>query len=160
MFHVAHYRIKSEEGIPSGGQPVLTLTDEIMLARNIAMHGDRGFPRDLFDIRVLVRQYLVARGRVVSKFSSNTPGTYWVRSFLHRQREIISQRMCRNICRKRAKITPTTVGDYFENLHMTLDGVSGCNTINYYFNSIRCKVQLNNCFDWILWCYIDKKLLL
>ena len=67
----------------------------------------------------------------MSKFSNNTPGTDWVHSFLHRQHEIISQRMCRNICRKRAEITPTTVGDYFENLRVTLDGVSASNIINY-----------------------------
>ena len=26
----------------------------------------------------------------------------------------------------------------------------------FYFNFIRCKAQLNNCFDWILWRCINK----
>ena len=124
-------KVRGRHTSTSGGQPVFTPTEETVLATNIATLGDWGFPLDSFDVRVLVRQYLDARGRNVSKFSNNTPGTDWVHSFLHRQREIISQRMCRNICRKRAEITPTTVGDYFENLRVTLDGVSACNIINY-----------------------------
>ena len=36
----------------------ISTTDEIVLARNIAMLGDWGLPLDSFDVRVLVRQYL------------------------------------------------------------------------------------------------------
>jgi hypothetical protein len=125
------HKVTKKHTLSMGGQPVLTDNEEKVIAHNVATMGDWGFPVDALDLRMLVKRYLEERGRTVRKFPNNLPGKDWVQSFLHRQHEIISPRMCRNICRKRAEITPDNVGAYFDNLTVTLAGVPPSNIINY-----------------------------
>ena len=110
----------------------ISTTDEIVLDRNIAMLGDWGLPLDSFDVRVLVRQYLDARGRIVTMFSNNIPSTDWVhtRSFIDNEK--LSRSACAEIYVANVpKSHQLLLDDYFENLHVTLDGVSACNIINF-----------------------------
>jgi len=106
-----------------GGQCVFTDAEETVIAQNIAVLGDWGFPLTILELRLMVRAYLEARGRTVSKFNNNTPGEIWITNFIRRRRDIISQRHCQNICRKRAEISPDCVDQYFNNLATTIRDV-------------------------------------
>jgi hypothetical protein len=124
-------KIKGKHRLSSGGQPVFTEAEEITIAKNIATLGDWGFPVNTTDVRLMVKHYLEVRGRRVSKFKSNLPGTDWMSCFLKRRSDIISQRMCQNICRKRAEISADNVEQYFDHLSHTLSDVPATNIINY-----------------------------
>jgi len=90
-----------------------------------------GYPVDALKLRLLVKQYLTKRGRTVAKFRDNLLGKDWLYSFVRRQCDIISQRMCQNICQKRAQVASDTVTTYFDNFETTLDGVPPTNIINF-----------------------------
>ena len=124
-------RVKQKHPASSGGQTVFQPMEERIMAQNIALLGDWGFPLDVLDVRMLVKQYLTVRGRYVPRFKENVPGHEWVVSFLARQQAIITQRTCRNITRKRAEITPEVIGEYFSHLGETLEGVPPTNIINF-----------------------------
>ena len=124
-------RIKNRHQRISGGQPVFSDEEECVIAKNVATLGDWGFPVDMLDLRLLVKNYLEARGRTVRKFRNNLPGPDWLKSFMQRRRAIITPRLCQNICRKRAEITPGNIDNYFENLRVTIENVPPENIINY-----------------------------
>lgn len=115
----------------SGGQPALSMAEEETIAQNAATLADWGFPLDMLDIRMMVRDYLQTRNKTVPIFVNNIPGKEWVRSFLVRQSHIISDRLCRNICRKRGYLSPAVVSSYFSNLEVTLTGVPPTHIINF-----------------------------
>ena len=69
--------------------------------------------------------------RYVPRFKENVPGHEWVVSFLARQQAIITQRTCRKT-RKRAEVTLEVIGEYFDHLVETLEGVPPTNIINFY----------------------------
>lgn len=115
----------------TGGQLALSEEEEIVIAENLATLGSWGFPLDFLEVRLIVKAYLEERGRVVQKFRNNIPGDDWVRGFLKRRKPIISPRTCRNICQKRATVTKQSLEAYFDNLALSLDGVSPENAINF-----------------------------
>ena len=105
--------VKQTHPASSGGQPVFQPMEERVMAQNIALLADWGFPLDVLDVRMLVKQYLTVRGRYVPRIKENVSGHEWVVSFLARQQAIITI--------KRAEITPEVIGDYFDHLGETLE---------------------------------------
>jgi hypothetical protein len=97
----------------SGGQESFNFLEEKHTAVNIATLGDWGYPLDILELRMLVRDYLQAKKKTVTKFSNNIPGKDWVKPFLLRQHSIITDRMCRNICTQRGQLTKETLRSYF-----------------------------------------------
>lgn len=63
-------------------------------------------------------------------FKDNIPGPDWVASFIKRH-EILSDRICQNIKRSRAGVKPEDINAYFDRLHISLDGVSPSNILNF-----------------------------
>lgn len=114
-----------------GGQMIFSDEEEIVMAKNIAVMGDWGFPVDILEIRMLLASYLQKRGRIIPMFKNNIPGKDWVLGFLKRRRGIISDRMCRNITHKRASVSPTAIDEYFHHLETSLAGVPQENIINF-----------------------------
>ena len=51
-------RVKQKHPASSGGQTVFQPMEERIMAQNIALLGDWGFPLDVLDVRMLVKQYL------------------------------------------------------------------------------------------------------
>ena len=96
---------------PQGGQTVLSKGTEKFMAKRVASCATLGFPLDSTDIRYLVKGYLDKRGLVMSKFKNNMPSKDWVNSFVGRNQEIFSLRICQNIKPTRASLSPSTVKD-------------------------------------------------
>ena len=59
------------------------------------------------------------------------PGYDWLKSFLKRQKEIISPRVCQNICIKRARVSRETVANFFKNIEPVINEASPNNIVNY-----------------------------
>lgn len=114
-----------------GRKTALLRAEELALAQNLAALGDRGMAFDISELRDFVKSYLDKHHRVIEQFQDNKPGYDWARGFLNRNRHILSHRMCQNISRKRAAISERDVGEYFERLRTTLEGVPAANIINY-----------------------------
>ena len=59
------------------------------------------------------------------------PGRDWVDFFLKRNKHLLAHRMCQNIERSSAAISPEVVNDFFDNLRDTLKDVPPGNIMNY-----------------------------
>ena len=115
----------------AGGQTILKPEEESNIVQRLVTLSKWGFPLDSFELRVLVKNYLDRRGVTIRKLKNNLPGPDWARSFMKRNRNELSQRMCQNIKVARAKVTPTLIRSYFGNLEKTLENVQPQNIINY-----------------------------
>ena len=118
-------RMKSQ-----GGQTALNKDIEEFMAQRIATCASWGFPLDNTDVRYLVKGYLDKRGLTFSRFANNTPSRDWVDSFVKRNENIISHRICQNIKPSRASLSSSTIKEFIANLAETLDGVPPSNIIN------------------------------
>ncbi|KAK4309696.1 hypothetical protein Pmani_018694 [Petrolisthes manimaculis] len=116
---------------PSGGQTVLSSEEEDTVVENLLTLSQWGFPLDSFELRLLIKQYLDRRGVEVKRFKNNLPGCDWAKSFLKRHRNELSHRLSQNIKVARAKVTPTIIRSFFNNLENTLNNVPPENIINY-----------------------------
>ena len=56
---------------------------------------------------------------------------YIIIIYIRRYKNIISERFAQNIKRCRANVTRESIGEYFQNLENTLEGVEPCNILNY-----------------------------
>lgn len=90
-----------------------------------------GYPLDTLDFRYLVKMYLDKLGIIHKRFNDNFPEPDFVQSFLLRHKNEISRRVCENIKRVRAKVSPDTIKEYFIELEDCLNGVSASNILNY-----------------------------
>lgn len=114
------------------GHPViLGYEDEALLVDNLIVLSEWGFPLDIFQLRLLTKSYLDARGLTRQVFKNNLPGRDWALSFLKRHKHVLTQRMCQNIKAKRAKTSREDIEQYFANLTETLAGVPDGNVLNY-----------------------------
>ena len=86
---------------------------------------------DKFDSRCIVKAHLDRRGIQHKCFKNNMPGRDWVHFFLNRNKHLLARRMCQNIKRSRATISPKVVNDFFDNLRDTLKDVPPGNIMNY-----------------------------
>lgn len=88
-------------------------------------------PIESITLRLLVKEFLDRSGRIVKKFKDNLPGRDFVYGFLQRHRDELAIRMCQNIKRSRAGITPNIINGYFDELTKELEGVPVENIVNY-----------------------------
>lgn len=81
------------------GRPtIFTETEEKSFVAHITALSEFGFPVTDFDLKMIIKDYLVAQGRNAPQFKDNVPGTDWIRSFLTRHRTL-SHRLANNIKR-------------------------------------------------------------
>lgn len=104
---------------------------EMSIVSNIAKCSEWGYPITEFEVRLFVKYHLSVVGCIVKSFKNNCPGVEWIKSFMNRYKHIISQRMCQNIKRSRAAVTPDDIIEYFDNLTISLENVQPSNIINY-----------------------------
>ncbi|XP_046665517.1 jerky protein homolog-like [Homalodisca vitripennis] len=114
-----------------GGQTALDSKLEQEISASLSKCGEWGYPLSTFDVRCYVKYHLDREGKNVSKFKNNFPGADWADGFLSRHKAILSQRMCQNIKRSRAKLSPKVINDYFDELKDTVTDVPPDMIINY-----------------------------
>lgn len=114
-----------------GGQIALTKQEEDVLIHQLIVCSEWGYPLDHLDVRMAVKNYLDSRGKTIAKFTENLPGGDFVYSFLKRHKDQLRTRICQNIKRSRAAVSPATINAYFDNLARELKNVPPSNIINY-----------------------------
>uniref|UniRef100_A0A6P7H532 Uncharacterized protein LOC114347107 n=1 Tax=Diabrotica virgifera virgifera TaxID=50390 RepID=A0A6P7H532_DIAVI len=119
--------------VSSIGHPLtLTKIEERHLVDVVIASAEYGAPLTSLEIRMLVKQYLDARGTRVVYFSNNNlPSCDWVKAFLSRHKHILTQRHCQNVKRSRAANTEEIIEGYFNNLKITLENIEPQNILNY-----------------------------
>ena len=104
--------------------------EERQIVGHLLKCADFGMPLNNIDMQLVVKGYLTKIDRTVDRFRNNTPGDDWCSSFTKRH-PMLSERMCQNIKRARAKVDPEQVKQYFENLKKVVEGVPPANILNY-----------------------------
>ena len=117
--------------LSTGGQTIFTDAEETIIAQNIATVSEWGYPLTTLDVRMVVRDYLHRRGRSCPGFKDNLPGKEWVRLFLKRRRNILTNRLCQNISNRRASLSADLINQYFDNLAKEITLVPPTHIINY-----------------------------
>lgn len=125
------YRHSTRNMKPQGGQRALSDEAERYLIENINKCAEWGYLLDVMDLRYLIKMYLDKIGICHKTFKNIYPGPDFIQFFLKRHKNEISQRICENIKRVRAKVSPDTIKEYFKELEKSLDGVPASNVINY-----------------------------
>lgn len=125
-----HDKNKGRKIRKHGGQTVLSAEEEKMLAEGITKFSEWGFPMTRRDIRGLVKDYLDRKGKKITSFNENLPGTDWFYNFLERNK-ILTERFAQNIKRCRANITKDVLREYFQNLAEVLENVEPTHIVNY-----------------------------
>lgn len=121
-----------EKHMGSVGRPTtLSDDDEQCLAQCLILSSEWGFPLTQYDVRIIVKGFLDRRGVVEKRFKSNMPGIDWVRQFLNRNKNVLSERLCQNIKRARAAVGREEIQTYFDELKISLEGVSPEVILNY-----------------------------
>ena len=100
-----------------GCQRSLTETVEKLIVERLIVCASWGYPMDRYDLRLTVKGYLDRKGVNMRNFKDNMPGDDWAASFLKRHRDQLAQRMCQNIKRPRAAVSPKVIKEYFDNRH-------------------------------------------
>lgn len=77
-----------------------------------------------------MKYFLDQKGLTVSDFPQNLPSSQWARSFIELRPEL-SERLSENIKRARAGVNSETVNKYFDNLEVSLEGITPDCIINY-----------------------------
>ena len=117
-----------DKHLKSVGRPTaLTRRDEEILTGVLETLADWNFPVGSFEIKLMVKDLLTARGEVSSHFRHNIPGDDWVRNF--KRRTHCKTTSATNIKPSRAAVTSDDVNLFFDNLEEILDGqnVPACN---------------------------------
>ena len=83
-----------------------------------------------YEMSIIVKGYLDRRGVTETRFKENMPGNKWTESFLSRIKDKLTERVCQNLKRSRAKISGEVVADYFDDLGQSLC-VPLRNIVNY-----------------------------
>lgn len=117
----------------TGGRPTVLLpTEEQSISQHIALLGDYGYAIDRTELKYFVKSFLDKAGRNVEHFKDNMPGKKWVSLFLERHQNLLSNRLCKNINRRRAAVTEQQVKRFLSNLESNkLDSIPPQNIINY-----------------------------
>ena len=77
-----HNKLKEKHTRKARRPTILSEKEETAIAKHQVATADWGFPFDVLDIMMLVKNYLDKRGRNVQRFEDNTPGPDWLESFL------------------------------------------------------------------------------
>lgn len=125
------HRHKNRIMKPHGGQTAISFEIEEYIVHYLNMSAEWGYPLDTIDLKYIVKMYLDTLGITVNVFKNNFPGPDWVALFLRRHKDKISTRICQNIKRSRAAISPETIEQYFKELKKSLEGVATANILNY-----------------------------
>ncbi|XP_055899500.1 uncharacterized protein LOC129928629 [Biomphalaria glabrata] len=135
IYKIPHRTLRNKVGgqhsKSHGGQCALPSVLEDVLVKHLSTCADYGMPLEWRDIKSLVKGILEMENIVIKKFTDNTPGDDWVRGFLSRHEDLITQRTCQNIKRQRAALSHDDINVYFEHLRKSLEGVSAENILNY-----------------------------
>ena len=106
-----------------GHQPVFSDVEEMSFVHHIIKLSQYGFPIDEFDLRMIVKSYIVKRGIRIKQFKDEClPGKEWVKSFLNQYKELTT-RFASNIKAARASITPQVLNLYLDNLAIELKDI-------------------------------------
>lgn len=124
-------RHKNRNMKPHGRPTALSKEEELYIVENLNICGDWGYPLDTTDLRYVIKMYLDSMNISHNIFKNNMPGIDYVNGFLKRHANIISQRICQNIKRSRAAVSPNTLKEYFAELEKSLENVPTQNIINY-----------------------------
>ncbi|XP_063221130.1 uncharacterized protein LOC134530328 [Bacillus rossius redtenbacheri] len=114
-----------------GGQTALSFEEENLFVDRLKICSEWGYPIDSTTLRLLVKDFLDSRGKEVKRFKNNLPGRDFVVSFIRRHKDQLAVRMCQNIKRSRAGVTPETINSYFDELSNEIENVPPSNIINY-----------------------------
>jgi len=114
-----------------GGQTVLDEATENMIVERLVKCAEWGYPMDSMDLRMIVKHICDKKGTVIKRFKDNMPGKEFALSFLKRHAKSITPRICQNIKRARAALSPEQIDNYFNNLEVSIEGVPSSNIINY-----------------------------
>jgi len=129
---VLHRHIKRPWTRNHAGAPtVLDDYVEALFVQKLIVCGEWGYPLTILDLKMVVKGYLDRRGIQEKRFKDNMPGVDWARSFVRRHRDLISQRMCQNIKRSRAAVSPLTINSFFDELQATIEGIPASHIVNY-----------------------------
>ncbi|XP_050295082.1 uncharacterized protein LOC126735176 [Anthonomus grandis grandis] len=90
-----------------------------------------GFPFDILDLRLFVKNYLDKKGVQEVRLKDNFPGRDWALAFLKRHEKLISNRLSSNISTKRASLSPEAIDNFFDNARDNLLAVNPSLMINY-----------------------------
>lgn len=101
-------KMKGKHDGAVGRPPAISNEEEKMVAEHIKQCGSWGMPLSLLDVRVIIKNYLDEKGTQIPIFVDNCPGPDWAQSFLRRNQDLISLRLCENIKSSRAKVTAET----------------------------------------------------
>ncbi|XP_060855246.1 uncharacterized protein LOC132932919 [Metopolophium dirhodum] len=114
-----------------GGQTVLDADMENMIVERLVKCAEWGYPMDTMDLRMIVKHICDKKGIVIKRFKDNMPGHEFALSFLKRHAKSITPRICQNIKRARAAVSPEQIDNYFNNLEVSIEGVPSSNIINH-----------------------------
>ncbi|XP_063216730.1 uncharacterized protein LOC134527736 [Bacillus rossius redtenbacheri] len=113
------------------GRPTaLSNDEEAELVRGLMISAECGFPLTPSNACDIVQSYLNREGKSEKQFNDNHPGREWVSQFLKRHPQL-SVRLCENVKRVRAEISPEIVNAYFNHLEETLADIPPANIVNY-----------------------------
>jgi len=124
-------KLHGKHCLPAGGQTVLNNEEEQSVIAHIIAVSTFGFPVTSHDLRFIVKAYLDKRGKKVQCFKDNFPGKEWVTSFLDRHKNVLANRIARNISISRAAVDHEIINNFFNNLEQELQGVAPSNLWNY-----------------------------
>lgn len=130
-YSVLYRHHKNQHLKKQGGQTSLNAEEECLIVQHIISCAEWGYPMDHLDLRIIIKNYLDSRGKIISKFKNNLPGRDFVFLFLKRHRSSLRTRICQNIKRSRAEVTPEAINTYFDHLENELKDVPPCKIINY-----------------------------
>ena len=127
-----HNKFMGKHGKRMGGQTALSVQEEKAIVTCIVKCADWGYPLSTFDVQMFTKSYLERIGKNIPKFQNGVfPGKDWVKSFMQRHDNEISERMAANITRARAGVTKETMESYFNNLKSTISDCPPSNLFNY-----------------------------
>jgi len=113
-----------------GGQIVFTKNEEEEFVDVLLACAKWGFPLNALDLRLIAKAYLDRNGKD-TRFKNNFPGSDWAKGFLKRHAARLRERMSNNIKRSRAAVSAQVMTDFFNELSITLEGVSPGAIFNY-----------------------------
>ena len=107
-----HDRLKNIHAKEPGRPCELDDGMEKTLAELIDVVAEWGYPLGGFEIKMMVKNFLDAKGEVSAVFSNNKPGDRWLKGFATRCQ--MSARAASNIRRARAMISQEVVNEFFD----------------------------------------------
>nr|XP_034838359.1 uncharacterized protein LOC117994536 [Maniola hyperantus] len=113
-----------------GAQLRLSDSEEKDIVDVLIAAADFGSPLSRLDLRIVIFEYL-NKNRRSCLFSGKIPGKWWVRHFLRRHKDALTERAVQNIKKARAEKTVVEFTNYFSNLEGTLINVPPQNILNY-----------------------------